>query len=69
MIQKQIVKVVVHYSDGTVEEKNTVNSPFFPSPLKALSDNCSQCGITLLDTMCYSCPRQNCPCGLGTTWS
>lgn len=27
---------------------------------------CAKCGITLSQVMCYSCPNNDCPCGMGS---
>jgi hypothetical protein len=30
---------------------------------------CGECGVTVYRVMAYSCPHQNCPCGLGSAGS
>lgn len=70
---KKIVKVVVHYSDGTVEDISNQNifqpaQPVVPPvyPGQPIS-TCSLCGIRLDTVMGYVCSRINCPTGMGPT--
>ena len=38
------------------------NGPADPNPVVAI---CGQCGLNILQTMCYSCSHPRCPTGLG----
>ena len=40
--------------------------PSEPNPVCAI---CGECGLELRRVMSYSCPRTNCPCGLGSATS
>jgi hypothetical protein len=74
-MSKKIVKIVVHYSDGSVEDMTT-DSPFQPSqPTYPIPPHfpgypiskCSKCGIELKGVMGYCCSHRDCPTGMGPT--
>lgn len=37
-------------------------------PITWDTKNCRKCGISLEGVMSYSCPRKDCPTGLGPVW-
>jgi hypothetical protein len=67
---KKIVKIITFYDDGTFDESTQIG-PSMPTvvPLKSLYNVCPKCNINLRDTMCYSCKHNDCPTGLGSSFS
>lgn len=77
---RNISKIVVFYTDGTVDEV-----PYYPSggggggygcdpnggggkyPYSYNTSVCPKCGISLQVVMGYSCPNLDCPTGMGPT--
>ena len=67
---KRIQEAFKHLED---EKKKTdwfkpfIPPPFYPNKFPPPSSKCRDCGLELSGVMCYSCPRANCPCGMGPT--
>lgn len=75
MSSKKITKIVVHYSDGTVEEVGNQlpwqkwDNPTLPwtqpDTIQFPVNNCSKCGLELKGVMGYVCSHFECPTGMG----
>lgn len=72
-MSKKIVKIVIHYSDGTTEDISYQSTfqpvpptyPMKPSFPGYPISSCSRCGLELGGVMGYCCPHMDCPSGMG----